>query len=119
MQVKSDSFELYDASLLPNGTFLHILQDMSVQGRAKIQNEAGIHCRPSAHIIKAVQNYPGKMRVWNEDGESDLRSMLSLMMMAMTCGTEVNVEVDGQHEAEQLEKVIGLLETVYDFPPQD
>ncbi len=92
---------------------------MSVQGRAKIQNEAGIHCRPSAHIVKSVADYPGEMRVWNEEGESDLRSMLSLMMMALTCGTEVDVEVSGDDEAAHLEKVIGLLETVYDFPPQD
>ncbi|MCC5846189.1 MAG: HPr family phosphocarrier protein [Verrucomicrobia bacterium] len=91
---------------------------MSVQGRAVIQNEAGIHCRPSAHIVKSVQGYAGKMRVWNEDGESDLRSMLSLMMMALTCGTEVNVEVSGPDESAQLETVTGLLETIYDFPPQ-
>lgn len=91
---------------------------MSVQGSATIQNEAGIHCRPSAHIVKSVQDYPGVMRIWNEDGESDLRSMLGLMMMALTCGTSVEVEVSGPDEEAQLQAVIGLLETIYDFPPQ-
>lgn len=91
---------------------------MSVTGKAIIQNEAGIHCRPSAHIVKSVQGYKGVMRVWNEEGESDLRSMLSLMMMALTPGTEVHVEVNGPDESSQLAAVIELLERVYDFPPQ-
>jgi phosphocarrier protein HPr len=89
---------------------------MSVQGTAKIQNEAGIHCRPSAHIVKTVAGYGGSMRVWHEEGEADLRSVLGLMMMGMTCGSEVNVEVSGPDEAAQLERLVGLLETVYDFP---
>lgn len=92
---------------------------MSIQGTATIQNEAGIHCRPSAHIVKTVAGYPGAMRVWHGEGEADLRSVLGLMMMGMTCGTEVNLEVSGPGEAEQFEVVKGLLETVYDFPPQD
>jgi phosphocarrier protein len=103
---------------LPSEQIPRIVTRMSVQGKAVIQNEAGIHCRPSAHIVKSVQGYSGDMRVWNEDGESDLRSMLSLMMMALTCGTEINVAVCGPNEAAQLEAVIGLLEKVYDFPPQ-
>lgn len=51
-----------------------------------------------------------------ESGESDLRSMLSLMMLGLTQGTEVEVEVDGPDEQAQLEKVVGLLEYEYDFP---
>lgn len=91
---------------------------MSVQGKATIQNEAGIHCRPSAHIVKALEGYKGKVRVWHEEGETDLCSMLGLMMMAMTQGTDVSVEVSGPDEEAQLETVIELLEHVYDFPPQ-
>jgi phosphotransferase system HPr (HPr) family protein len=89
---------------------------MSVSGTATIQNEAGIHCRPSTHIIKSVESYAGSIRVRAESGESDLRSMLSLMMLGLTQGTRVQVEVEGPDEEKQLADVIGMLETEYDFP---
>lgn len=89
---------------------------MAVSGKATIHNEAGIHCRPSTHIIKSVKDYPGTFRVWCAEGESDLRSMLSLMMLSLTCGTEVEIEVDGPDEEARLAELITLFETEYDFP---
>ena len=89
---------------------------MPATGHATIRNEAGIHCRPSTHIIKNVEGYEGVMSVRAESGESDLRSMLSLMMLGLTQGTPVEVEVAGPDEQEQLAKIIGMLEFEYDFP---
>ncbi len=93
---------------------------MVATAKAVIQNEAGIHCRPSAHIVKSVASYPGEIRVMHAtEGESDLKSMLSLMMLGLTCGSEVKVEVTGPGEVEQLRAVVALLEHHYDFPPRE
>jgi len=93
---------------------------MVATAKAVIQNEAGIHCRPSAHIIKNVANYSGDMRVVHPgEGESDLRSMLSLMMLGLTCGSEVNIEVKGPDEKGQAARLVELFETHYDFPQKD
>ncbi|MGA0368262.1 MAG: HPr family phosphocarrier protein [Kiritimatiellia bacterium] len=90
---------------------------MTVQGKATVMNEAGIHCRPSTHIIKSVQSYPGRIRVVHaENGECDLTSMLDLMMMGLTCGSEIQIEVEGPDEEDQLRKTIDLFEFEYDFP---
>jgi len=96
--------------------FENTILGMSVSGNATIRNEAGIHCRPSTHIIKNVEGYKGEMCVRAESGESDLRSMLSLMMLGLTQGTPVEVEVDGPEEEAQLATIIGMLEHEYDFP---
>jgi len=89
---------------------------MVARGTATIHNEAGIHCRPSTHILKTVQGYPGRMKVSCSEGESDLSSMLGLMMLSLTCGSVVEVEVEGPDEEAHLQKLIELLETEYDFP---
>jgi len=90
---------------------------MVAKGKAKVYNEAGIHCRPSTHIIKTVQDYPGRMRLIHPgEGECELRSMLDLMMLGLVCGTEVEIEVEGPDEEAQLRKLIELVETQYDFP---
>jgi phosphocarrier protein HPr len=90
---------------------------MTVKGHAKIMNEAGIHCRPSTHIIKTMQGYSGRILVIHaQNGECDLSSMLDLMMLGLTCGSEVDIEVEGPDEATQLSKIVELFEYKYDFP---
>jgi phosphotransferase system HPr (HPr) family protein len=89
---------------------------MVAKGKAHIYNEAGIHCRPSTHIIKTVKDYPGVMKVSVPDGDCDLRSMLGLMMLSLTFGSDVELEVEGPDEDAQLQTLIDLFETEYDFP---
>ncbi len=87
---------------------------------ATIKNEAGIHCRPSTHIIKTLQAYEGRLKVTNPDGgSSDLRSMLSLMMLALAHGTRITLEVEGPDEEAKLQELVGLFEYEYDFPSLD
>lgn len=90
---------------------------MTAHATATIKNEAGIHCRPSTHIVKSIQKCPAEVRIVKPgEGESDLTSMLSLMMLGLTCGTEVQVEVTGPEEEDWCRRVVELLETEYDFP---
>lgn len=94
-----------------------IKSGMTAQATALIKNEAGIHCRPSTHILKALVDCPASVKIIKAgEGESDLSSMLSLMMLGLTCGSEVLVEVSGPDEEIWCRKVVDLLETVYDFP---
>lgn len=96
---------------------LHIIQPMTAQATARIHNEAGIHCRPSTHILKSIAGCPARIRLLKPgESECDLTSMLSLMMLGLTCGSEVLVEVTGPDEEMWCRKVVDLLETVYDFP---
>ena len=93
--------------------------DRMVSSEAKIKNEAGIHCRPSTHIVKTLQNYEGRLKVTNSAGESsDLRSMLSLMMLALAQGARITLEAEGPDEEAQLQELVELFEYEYDFPPQ-
>jgi len=90
---------------------------MTAHATATIHNEAGIHCRPSTHILKAMKDCPARVQIHKEGGDSsDLSSMLSLMMLGLTCNTDVEVEVSGPDEEIWCQKVVELLETVYDFP---
>jgi phosphotransferase system HPr (HPr) family protein len=93
---------------------------MVAKANAVVRNEAGIHCRPSAHIVKQAASYPGKITVTGPmGGSSDLRSMLSLMMLALTCGTRVHIEVEGPDEESQLAALVDLFEFHYDFPTEE
>lgn len=86
---------------------------------ATILNRDGIHCRPATLIVKALMDYPGTIRVFNAKGESNVRSILSLMAMELLPGSTVTITVSGPDEQEQCEAVRRLFETHFDFPPRN
>lgn len=84
---------------------------------AIIQNAQGIHCRPSAVIVKEFFGYPGRITLRNRNGACDVGSVMQLLSMELHQGSHVNVEVEGPDEVQVANRLVELLETHFDFPP--
>jgi len=89
-----------------------------VETTAVIQNEAGIHCRPSAILVKAGCAYEGKILVQAESGTCNLTSALELIMLGLEQGAAIRIQVSGPNEEEEARKLAELFETHFDFPPR-
>jgi phosphocarrier protein len=86
--------------------------------KATIQNGAGIHCRPSAILVKEGSAYPGEILVTAESGTCDLTSALECIMLGLETGAEVTIQVTGPDEETFGKKLAELFETHFDFPPR-
>lgn len=86
--------------------------------KAVIQNEAGIHCRPSAILVKEGSAYAGEILVTAPSGTCDLKSALECIMLGMEKGTEITIQVTGPDEEAYAQNLVDLFETHFDFPPQ-
>ena len=89
-----------------------------VETKAVVQNKAGIHCRPSAILVKEGMDYPGEILVTAPSGSTNLKSALELIMLGLEEGTEVSIRVSGPNEEEEARKLAELFETHFDFPPR-
>lgn len=87
-----------------------------VEMPATIQNSAGIHCRPSACIVKATAAYPGEITVIAPSGSCDPRSIMALIALGLEQGTQITIRVEGPDEEEQCRRLVELFETHFDFP---
>ena len=85
---------------------------------ATIKNEQGIHCRPSAVIVKAVQGYAGEIAVTSESGVCNPKSIMALLAMGLPLGAKVTVSVTGPDEEAICKQVADLFETHFDFPEE-
>ena len=85
--------------------------------QAIIANAQGIHCRPSALIVKEFMGYSGTIRISNRNGSCDVSSVMQLLSLEMNPGSEVEIEVDGENEAAVADRLVELLQTHFDFPP--
>ncbi len=90
-----------------------------VEMQATVQNMQGIHCRPSAVIVKYVADYEGNILVRGKRGETALRSILELMTLELYPGSELAIQVSGPDEESFCEDIVALFETHFDFPAHE
>lgn len=88
------------------------------EAKAVILNEAGIHCRPSAILVKEGSTYEGSILVTAPSGHCDLTSALECIMLGMEQGTDITIQVTGPDEEAYAKKLVELFQTQFDFPPQ-
>ncbi len=84
-----------------------------------VENAHGIHCRPSAIILKATQAYSGVITISNEYGEAQLDSMLALMSLGLEHRAHVTIQVEGPDEQDFGAALAELFAFHFDFPPKE
>ena len=87
-----------------------------IETKAIIRNAAGIHCRPTAEIIKIAVGYDGIVTVVAKSGSCELGSALELLMLGLEEGAEVTLQIDGPDEEASADRFKKLFETNFDFP---
>ena len=80
----------------------------------KIKTESGIHARPAAMFVKVANKFPCEIFVQKDDQEINGKSIIGIMMLALTKGTTITIKADGQKEKEAVKKIAELIENDFD-----
>ena len=87
-----------------------------VTKKVKIKNRNGMHARPCATIVGLATKYHNaNIMVFKEELFSDAKSIMGLMMLAMSYDDEIRIEVDGHDEQFILETIADALTFIYDY----
>lgn len=89
-----------------------------VEKTAVVQNQAGIHVRPSGIIIEKIGDYEGTVAAESNGFSVELNSVMGLLSLGLVQGDEVTIKVAGPDEAKVAAQVKELFERHYDFPPR-
>jgi len=89
-----------------------------VEETAVVQNQAGIHVRPSGIIIEEIGEYEGTVTAESNGFSVELNSVMGLLSLGLVQGDEVTIKVEGPDEEEVAAQVKELFERHYDFPPR-
>ena len=73
-----------------------------------ITNKLGLHARASAKLTKLAGSF--SCQVWISKGERRVngKSIMGVMMLAAGLGSEVEMETDGEQEAEAMQALTAL-----------
>ena len=69
----------------------------------------GLHARASAKLTKIAGAFP--CQVWLSKGERrvNAKSIMGVMMLAAGIGSEIEIETDGDQEAQAMDALLTLL----------
>ena len=62
---------------------------MPVQRSVQIVNEAGIHARPAAEIVKTAARFKSDITIVKDGLDVNAKSIMGVMMLAAECGSTV------------------------------
>ncbi len=76
----------------------------------EIVNRRGLHARASAKLVHVASRYASEIILIKDHQRVNAKSIMSVMMLAVSKGTEVEIEVTGEDEVVALDAMDHLIE---------
>ncbi|BBB92182.1 MAG TPA: HPr family phosphocarrier protein [Methylomusa anaerophila] len=76
-----------------------------------ISNKTGLHARPASSFVQTAAKFQSEIRVQKEDNIADAKSILKLMALGITKGTEIAIAAEGPDEKAAVEALVELIES--------
>ena len=84
-----------------------------LRATAIIKNKRGLHARASAKIVEASARFQSEIEVIKDGNAVNGRSIMGLMMLAASIGTEVEITAEGPDAAEAMTAMLALVEAKF------
>lgn len=84
-----------------------------LQHTVTIKNKLGLHARAAAKLVNTAGRFESSVVIEHRDNSADAKSIMGIMMLAATQGTELKLIVEGQDETEALESVLSLIDNLF------
>ena len=75
-----------------------------------IKNPTGLHARPAAQLTALCKGFSEEIRLVTAKGPVNPKNILGILGAGLKDGTPIKIEVEGEHEQEVGEKIVGFLD---------
>jgi phosphocarrier protein HPr len=75
----------------------------------EVVNEAGIHARPAAEIVKVAAKFRSEILIIRDDLEVNAKSIMGVMMLAAECGATVIIRAEGDDAQAAIDAIADLI----------
>lgn len=87
-----------------------------IKGQVDIINRLGVHARAAAKLVNTAGAYQSEIMIGSDSRMVNAKSIMSVMMLAASCGTTLALEVDGEDEDVAFAAVETLIANRFDEP---
>ena len=79
----------------------------------KICNSVGLHARPATFFVQKANCYKCSIWVEKEDCRVNAKSLLGVLSLGISKGTEITLIADGADEASAVDGLVALVESEF------
>ena len=76
----------------------------------KVTNKLGLHARAATKLVHEASGYECDILICREDQQVDAKSIMGIMMLAASKGTELELILNGTDEKLALQSILTLFE---------
>ncbi len=80
------------------------------QARTPIVNRLGLHARAATQLVKCASTFASEIWIGLGDRRVNAKSIMGVLTLAATTGSEVLIEAEGKDAEEALAAVVQLIE---------
>jgi len=81
--------------------------------KIKISNKLGLHARASSKLVNITNQFESEIKISKENLEIDAKSILGILSLAASCGTEIVIKIVGNDEEDAMKKIIELFDSKF------
>ncbi|MBQ3519424.1 MAG: HPr family phosphocarrier protein [Clostridia bacterium] len=75
-----------------------------------VQNQVGLHARPATFFIQKANEFRSSIWVEKEERRANAKSLLGVLSLGITGGTDIRIIADGNDENEALAALVKMVE---------
>lgn len=84
-----------------------------ISEKVTVLNETGLHARPAAMFVSNAAKFKSELTVQKGEKQANAKSILSVLALGVTKGTEITITAQGPDEKEAVNKLIELIQSKF------
>lgn len=80
----------------------------------EIINKLGLHARAAAKLVKLSSSFQSSIDIEKDGQRVNSKSIMGVMMLAASCGSQVIVRADGEDEQAAIDAITDLINRRFD-----
>jgi phosphocarrier protein NPr len=84
-----------------------------IKKKIQIINKLGLHARAAAKFVSTASKFQSHIDVLKDNQSVNGKSIMGIMMLAASKGTELEISIDGQDEEQALTALIDLINNLF------
>lgn len=80
-----------------------------IKEKAIIKNKTGIHARPASVFVQTTSKCKSSVKILYNGKLIEGKSILNIMAAAIKCGSEIEIQCDGETEQEDMQKILDVI----------
>jgi len=81
-----------------------------ISRKLTIVNKLGLHARAATRLVSCASGFDAETWIGNDEKTVNGKSIMGVLTLAASRGTELKIEVDGKDEKDAIQSIASLIE---------